>query len=114
MRLSTPLPAAAQSAYAELLEVARQQEIVRSVGNLSGSFNRKVVKGVAYWYYQFTDSAGGSLRQMFVGRDSDKLRALVERARTKGAAHLEGAAKSAMALGCAAATPAHFRIVRRL
>src|SRR5258706_8961042 len=114
MPFSTPLPAAAQSAYAELLEVARHKEIDRSVGNLSGSFNRKVVKGVPYWYYQFRDSAGGSTRQVFVGRDSEQLRALVEKARGKDTSRLDALAKSAMALGCAAATPAHFRIVRRL
>jgi hypothetical protein len=114
MPFSKPLPAAAQSAYAELLEVARHKEINRSVGNLSGSFNRKVVKGVPYWYYQFTDSAGGSTRQVFVGRDSEQLRSLVEKARAKDTSRLDALAKSAMALGCAAATPAHFRIVRRL
>jgi hypothetical protein len=111
---STPLSASAQSAYAELLEVTRHQELARSVENLSGSFNRKTVKGATYWYYQFRDSAGGATRQIFIGPDSDQLRALVERARTKNTSHLDALAKSAMALGCAAATPAHFRIVRRL
>ena len=114
MALNSPLSASAQSAYAELLEVARQEDLARSVGNLSGSFNRKIVKGVPYWYYQFTDSAGGSVRQIFVGRDSEKLRALVEQSRSRDTTRLEALAKSAMALGCAAATPAHFRIVRRL
>jgi len=64
---STPLSASAQAAYAELLEVTRHQELSRSVENLSGSFNRKVVKGATYWYYQFTESAGGRTRQIFVG-----------------------------------------------
>src|SRR5258706_14470450 len=103
--LSTPLPASAQSAYAEILEVARQQELARSVEGLSGSFNKKTVKGATYWYYQFTDAAGGSTRQMFVGRDSDKLRELVARARTRDTSQVERLAKGAMALGCAAATP---------
>lgn len=114
MRFSTPLSASAQSAYAELLEVTRQEELARSVGSLSGSFNRKVVKGVTYWYYQFTDSAGGSTRQIFVGRDSESLKALVERARARDTSHLNALAKAAITLGCAATTPAHFRIVRRL
>ena len=111
---STPLSASAQSAYAELLEVTRHQELARSVEHLSGSFNKKMVKGATYWYYQFRDSAGGSTRQIFVGRDSDKLRALVDKARTKDTSQLDALARSAMALGCAATTPAHFRIVRRL
>ena len=113
-RLSTPLPASAQSAYAEILEVARHQELARSVEGLSGSFNRKTVKGAEYWYYQVTDAAGGKTRQLFVGRDSEKLRELVARARTRDTSQVERLAKGAIALGCAAATPAHFRIVRRL
>ncbi len=114
MRLSSPLSSSAQSAYAELLEVTRHQELARSVGNLSGSFNRKKVKGVDYWYYQFTDSAGRGTRQVFVGRDDEPLRALVEKARAKDTRHVDTLAKAAITLGCAGATPGHFRIVRRL
>jgi hypothetical protein len=114
MIFGSSLPASAQSAYAELLEVVRQRELDRSVGNLSGSFNRKQVKGVDYWYYQFTDSAGGNTRQIFVGRDDEKVRALVEKSRTRDTSLVEALAKSAIALGCAGATPAHFRIVRRM
>src|SRR5688500_2124367 len=114
MALSTPLSPSAQAACAELLELARHQELTRSVENLSGSFNRKTVKGATYWYYQFTDAGGGATRQVFIGRDSDKLRALVERNQARDTSQLNALAKSAIALGCAAATPAHFRIVRRL
>ena len=114
MALSTPLPSSAQSAYAELTEVARQQEIARSVENLSGSFNRKVVKGAPYWYYQFTDAAGGGTRQIFVGRDDEKVRALVEKSRSRDTRPLDAMAKAAISLGCSATTPAHFRIIRRL
>ena len=113
-RFSTPITASAQAAYAEILEVTRHQELSRSVENLSGSFSRKTVKGATYWYYQFTEGAGGGTRQIFVGRDSEKLRALVERAKTKDTSQIGRLAKGAMALGCAATTPAHFRIVRRL
>jgi hypothetical protein len=113
-RFSTPHSASAQAAYAELLEVTRQKELARSVENLSGSFNRKMVKGTAYWYYQFTEGRGGATRQLFVGRDSDKLRDLVARARTKDTTSLERLAKAATTLGCAATTPAHFRVMRRL
>jgi hypothetical protein len=112
--LSSPISAAAQAAYSELLEVARHDDLSRSVQNLSGSFNRKTVKGSVYWYYQFTDGAGGSTRQIFVGKDSEKLQALVERARAKDTSQVDRLAKSAIALGCASTTPAHFRIVRRL
>lgn len=114
MKFSTELSATAQAAYAQLLQSARQHDIARSVGSLSGSFNRKTVKGVEYWYYQFTDARGGKLRQIFIGRDDDRIRALVERSRAGEATPLEPLAKSAIALGCAAATPVHFRVVRRL
>ena len=111
-RYSTPQNPSAQAAYAELLEVTRHQELARSVENLSGSFNRKTVKGSTYWYYQYTE--GGALRQIFVGKDSEELQSLVARARTKDTSQLDRLAKGAIALGCSAATPAHFRIVRRL
>ncbi len=114
MSLAVPLPAAAQTAYAEILEVARHQEISRSVRDLAGSFNRKVVKGTEYWYYQFRDSEGGATRQLFVGRDSEQLRALIAKARQRDTREVSALAKSAIALGCAAAIPSHFRILRRL
>src|SRR2546426_12754736 len=109
-RFSKPIPASAQAAYAELLEVTRLDELSRSVRHLSGSFNKKTVKGVTYWYYQFTDGAGGRTRQIFVGRDGDKLRELVEHAKTKDTSQTDRLAKGAMALGCAATTPVHFRV----
>lgn len=111
---SIDLPASAQAAYAEALQTARADELVRSVGSLSGSFNRKTVKGIEYWYYQFTEAQGGKLRQVFIGRDDERIRALVARSRSRDSAGLEPLAKSAIALGCAAATPAHFRVIRRL
>ena len=114
MRYGTALPANAQAAYAELVEVAQQVDLSRSVGNLSGSFNRKIVKGITYWYYQFTDAAGRKTNQIFVGRDSDKIRQLVEQSRNADDGRLDAMAKAAISLGCAAATPVHFRIVRRL
>jgi hypothetical protein len=112
--LSKPISSAAQAAYAEVLETCRHDELSRSVANLSGSFNRKTVKGSTYWYYQFTDAAGGATRQIFVGPDSEQLRQLVERAAAKGAKPLDVVVKGAIALGCAAMIPAHYRIVRRL
>ncbi len=114
MEFSRPLGSSAQAAYAEILEVTRHDELSRSVRNLSGSFNLKTVKDIRYWYYQFRDAAGGKTRQIFVGRDGDSIRALVERAKTRDTGRLDALAKAAIALGCAATTPTHFRIVRRL
>lgn len=110
--LSTANSAAAQAAYAELFEVARQLEINRSVENLSGSFNRKTVKGSTYWYYQYAQ--GGSTRQIFVGRDDENLRALVERSRMRDTSQVGRLAKAAITLGCTGVTPVHFRVIRRL
>jgi hypothetical protein len=110
----TALSAAAQSAYAELFEIARQQDVARSVSNLSGSFNKKQVRGSTYWYYQYTEVGTGKLRQLFVGPDSPKLQQLVETSREKSEVALGAAAKAAVALGCASETPAHYRIIRRL
>ena len=114
MSLAAPLSAAAQTAYAEILEVTRHQELSRSVRDLAGSFNRKVVKGTEYWYYQFRDSEGGATRQIFVGRDSEQVRALIAKAKERDTSEVAALAKSAIALGCAAAIPSHFRILRRL
>ncbi len=113
-QFNTPQGSSAQAAYAEILEVTRHQEISRSIENLSGSFSKKTVKGSTYWYYQFTESTGGKTRQLFVGPDSENLRRLVARARTRKTSSIDRLAKSAMILGCAATTPAHFRIIRRL
>ncbi|QJR13326.1 GSU2403 family nucleotidyltransferase fold protein [Usitatibacter palustris] len=112
--LSTPLGAAAQAAYSELLDVVRHLELSRSIETLSGSFNRKTVRGIVYWYYQFTEVDTGKLTQYFIGPDSDPLRALVERARAKDARSITRLAAAAIAHGCAGATPTHFRVVRRL
>lgn len=113
---NVPLGASAQAAYAEILEVTRHAELSRSIENLSGSFNRKTVKGSTYWYYQFTEGAGGKTRQQFVGPDSEELRQLVARARKKSKTSppIGRLAKAAMMLGCAATTPTHFRVIRRL
>lgn len=111
--LSVPHSASAQAAYAELFEIVRAGDLDRSVANLSGSFNRKSVKGASYWYYQYAEG-GGRTRQIFVGPDSDALRPLVERARTRDNTPIERLAKAAIALGCTPVTPVHFRVVRRL
>jgi hypothetical protein len=103
----------AQSAYAQLFEASLAVELARSVANLRGSFARKNVKGREYWYFQFTD-LGGTLRQSYVGPDSDEIRALVAQSKTHAGEALPPLARSAIALGCAALLPRHFRVIRRL
>lgn len=107
------LSLSAQTAYAELLESARAQDLHRSIANLSGSFASKQIKGRKYWYYQYRD-VDGSVKQLYVGPDTEEVRVLMERAKEKPSKALEPLARSAIALGCVRVLPKHFRIIRRL
>jgi len=107
------LSLSAQTAYAQLFDATLAAELSRSVGSLRGSFAKKTVKGREYWYFQFTD-LGGSLRQFYVGPDSEPVRALVAQARQSREEPLVPLVRSAMALGCAPLLTRHFRVVRRL
>jgi hypothetical protein len=114
MTLYQPLSSTAQTAYAQLLDAAQAAEMSRSIASLRGSFASKQVKGKTYWYFQYTE-VSGKLRQLYVGPDSDRVRALM--AAQEGdspVAALKLLARSAEALGCAAFLPAHFRVVQRL
>jgi hypothetical protein len=107
------LPLSAQTAYAELLDQARAGELRRSVAHLNGSFASKSVKGRDYWYFAYRD-IDGAVRQLYVGPDDERVRALIARFRERPARPLAPMARAAVALGCAAAVPKQFRIVRRL
>lgn len=115
MTFSEPLSSSAQSAYADLLGVVRDEELSRSIEHLSGAFNRKVVRGATYWYYQFGEAATSKQRQLFVGPDSPEVRELVERSRRKPRrGDIAALVKAATELGCEASTSIHFKIVRQL
>jgi len=107
------LPLTAQTAYAQLFDATLAIELSRSVIDLSGSFAKKTVKRRDYWYFQFTD-LGGTLRQLYVGPDSDQIRALVDRSRQPKNESLAALASSAIALGCEPVLRQHFRAIRRL
>ena len=113
--LYAELPLSTQTAYAQLLDAALGAEIVRSVADLSGSFNAKTVKGRTYWYFQYTEPSG-KLRQVYVGPDNAAVQRLMQRQReTPGAAQsLVPLARSALALGCTPLLPRHYRVIRRL
>ncbi|RPH62111.1 MAG: hypothetical protein EHM83_12030, partial [Burkholderiales bacterium] len=112
--LFTELPLSAQTAYAQLLDATLGAEHVRSVADLAGSFNAKTVKGRTYWYFQYTEPSG-KLRQLYVGPDTEAVRRLMQRKAGRGASVALGPlARSALALGCAAILPRHYRVVRRL
>jgi len=103
-----------QTAYAQLLDAALGAERVRGFSDLQGSFNQKTVKGRKYWYFQFTEPSG-KLHQLYVGPDGEpvqKLMALQDA--PSAAAALGPLARSALALGCTAVLPRHYRVIRRL
>lgn len=107
------LSLAAQTSYAELLENARSSELHRTVAHLNGSFASKKVKDRTYWYFAYRD-IGGSVRQIYVGPDEERVRRLIATLKDNKPRPLTPLARSAEALGCEAAIPRHYRIVRRL
>ena len=80
MPLHAELPLSAQTAYAQLADVALGQALGRGIAHLHGSFSSKKVQGVAYWYFAFRD-LDGRVRQLYVGPDNEAVRAAI-RART--------------------------------
>lgn len=111
---SAELTLTAQTAYAQLFDAALGSAHVRSVADLSGSFNAKTVKGRKYWYFQYTEPSG-NLRQVYVGPDNVAVQHLMARKTEPGAtASLAPLANAALALGCIGVLPRHYRVVRRL
>lgn len=108
------LSLAAQTAYAELLDQARMLELDALAG-LTGSFHRRTIKGRSYVYFGYRDPIDGRQRRVYVGPDDERVDALIQRFReAKAPKKLSPQAKAAIALGCAATVPKHFRIVRQL
>jgi hypothetical protein len=106
----------AQTAYAQLLDATRAAELARGIASLPGSFTSKTIKEKRYWYFQFRDPIAG-VRQVYVGPDSKEVQALVKLApagRGRDPGPLAPLAKSAIALGCAAIIPRHFRVLKQL
>ena len=112
--LYADLSLSTQTAYAQLLDAALSAELVRSVADLSGSFNAKMVKRRKYWYFQYTEPSG-KLRQVYVGPDGEPVQGLMERKGGPSAASALGPlARAALALGCTPVLPRHYRVIRRL
>ncbi len=110
----TELSPAAQTAYAQLLEACQGAGFRQTIADIPGSFSHKQVKGSGYWYYQYYD-LGGRLRQVYVGPDSDAVRALVEQRKEPASDDSLGRlARAAEALGCAPLSTQHYRVIARL
>lgn len=110
----TELSMGAQTAYSEVMEQAHAQELQASLSGLPGRFHHRQIKGRAYWYFGYRDIDGRG-RMVYVGPDNDRVRRLVERfEQQRNPEALAPQSRAAIALGCSAALPKHFRIIRRL
>lgn len=109
-----PLSASAQTAYAQLLDAVHGADLTRTVANLRGTFARKQVRGLTYWYFQYTE-VSGKVRQVYVGPENDRVQGLIDAHAAGGATQaLEALARSALALGNAPVLARHFKVVQRL
>ena len=110
----TSLSLAAQTAYAELFSQTQAFELTNALAGLVGAFHKRTLKGRDYWYFGYRD-IGQKARMVYIGPDSERVRALVERfAAVKQDKPLTLPARVAIAAGCTPVAPKHFRIVRRL
>lgn len=110
----TELSLQAQTAYAQLLDSVQAGDYLRSVASLTGSFAAKVVKSRTYWYFQYTEPAG-KLRQLYVGPDTEPVRALMEKKRQPTSQEqISRQVRATIALGGEPVLPKHYRVIERL
>ena len=115
MALYRDLNVSAQTAYAELYELAQVAEAARSPAFLAGKISWKTIKGRRYGYWAFKE-IDGQKREYYLGPEGPAIEA-IEYARKRGAPAVEAVARqaaAAVALGCALTPPKHFRIAKRL
>ncbi len=114
----TELALTAQTAYAQLQDVAMARELSKGLESLNGSFAQKTLSGKTYWYFAYRD-LDGKVRQLYLGPRGDQLDALIEEAKLKKAQtkqndQVDALVRSAAALGCSVGLPKHVRAIRRL
>jgi hypothetical protein len=111
MATYTELSVATQTAFAQLQDSA--VALPRSAATLHGSFAAKTVRGKKYWYFAFRH--GAKVRQIYVGPDEPRVRALVESKRAARDGEVIAAqARTCLAQGAAALVPAHLRVIMRM
>jgi hypothetical protein len=111
MAAYSDLSVAAQTAFAQLQDSA--VALPRSVAALHGSFAAKTVRGKKYWYFAFRE--GARIRQLYVGPDEPRVRALVESKRAaKDNEAISAQARVCVAQGATALVPAHLRVINRM
>lgn len=109
-----PLSLAAQTAYAELID---QAGIVGldSLTGIKGSFHCRKLKGRDYVYFGYSDPISKAQHRVYIGPASERVDALVARFNSgKAPKKLAPNAKAAVALGCTAVFPKHYRIIAQL
>ncbi len=102
----------AQTAYAELADQVQTLEVHHSLAGLSGAFHKRCLKGREYWYFGYRD-IDGTGRMVYIGPNTDRVQSLVARFAAQPGT-LIPQANAAMALGCAATLPKHFKLIKRL
>lgn len=116
MDLYKELSLGAQTAYAELQDQLRTQNI-GELSALPGSFQRLIKRGNPYIYYNFRDM-DGTQRMAYIGPEDERVSQLIERARASkaesGVEVIQAQNKSAIALGCMTTLTKHFRVINRL
>lgn len=110
--LYADLPLTAQTAYAQLQDVVLAEHVSRSVAQLHGNFARKHVKGRDYWYFVFRE--GSRLRQIYVGPDGPRVRALVEQKLQAEPGQIATLARAYVAHGATVLLAKHLRVIARL
>lgn len=84
----TPLSLTAQTTYAELVDQLVALDARRSMGSAPGTFVEKSLASGTYVYFQFS-APGGSVKQVYLGKKSRSMDALVRRASEARAAFRE-------------------------
>jgi hypothetical protein len=116
MKLYRELSLGAQTAYAELQDQLRTQNI-GELSALPGSFQRLIKRGNPYIYYNFRD-IDGTQRMAYVGPEDERVQQLIAKTKTSkaesGATVIQAQNNSAIALGCMSTLTKHFRVINRL
>ncbi|HNX30870.1 MAG TPA: hypothetical protein PKM35_04645, partial [Holophaga sp.] len=67
--MATMLSLETQTLFAELAEVLRLSDLMRSFGSLKGAFIQREVKGQTYWYFRTSEGLGQ--QDFYVGKVDD-------------------------------------------
>jgi hypothetical protein len=116
MPLYSELSLAAQTAYAELYDMAQGVEMAK-FSTVRGSFTRRKLRNKTYVYFNFRDT-NNQPRSAYVGPESPRVEKLVEEFQSAQVARrveaLGQRAAACAALGCSTVLHKHFKIIEKL